>query len=219
MAGKRLGATLSHLVRRDLARAIARPADLLLPPAFFLLVAILFAFALGAEAPLLARAAGAILWVAALLASLLPVATLYAVDEADGTLDQLAVRGIAAETLAVARIVSTGLGLGLPLLVALGPALLLLGVPLQAMPGLAGALFLGTLGLAALANVVGALTLNARGGGGLVAVLLVPLSLPILIFGSGVEAAGAARLLAAAVLVLLAMAPFATAMALRLARG
>lgn len=207
------------LVRRDLARAIARPADLLLPPAFFLIVAILFAFALGAEAPLLARAATAILWVAALLASLLPVGTLYAADEADGTLDQLAVRGIAAEMLALARILSTSLMLVVPLLAALVPALILLGVPLAAGPRLAAALALGTVGLAALANVVGALTLQARGGGGLVAVLLVPVALPILIFGSGLEAAGAFRLLAASALVLVALSPFATAMALRLARG
>jgi heme exporter protein B len=211
--------TIRRLVGRDLARAFARPADLLLPPAFFLLVAILFAFALGADGLLLSRAATAILWVAALLASLLPVATLYAADEADGTLDQLTVRGIAAETLALARIISSSLLLGLPLLVALAPAFLLLGVPIEEAPRLAGALLLGSLGLAALANIMGALTLGARGGGGLVAILVVPVALPILIFGSGLGAAGALRLLAASVLLLLALAPFATAMALRLARG
>jgi len=214
-----LPALLARLVARDLARAVARPAEALLPPLFFLLVAILFAFALGGEAGLLARVAGGVLWVAALLASLLPVAGLYAADWADGTLDQLAVRGIAPETLAAARLLASALLLLLPLLAVLVPALLLLGVDPRGAGPLAGALALGGLGLAALANMVGALTLGARGGGGLVALLLVPLALPVLIFGAGLEAAGAPRLLAAAVLLLVALSPLVAGTALRLARG
>lgn len=214
-----LAALLGRLIARDLARAVARPAEALLPPAFFLLVAILFAFAMGGEAGLLARIAGGVLWVAALLASLLPVAGLYAADGADGTLDQLAVRGIAPETVAAARLVASALLLVGPLLVALVPALLLLGVGLAGAGPLAGALALGGLGLAALANMVGALTLGARGGGGLVALLLVPLALPVLIFGAGMGEAGASRLLLAAVLLLVAASPLVAGMALRLARG
>lgn len=217
MAG--LPALLGRLVARDLARAVARPAEALLPPLFFLLVAILFAFALGGEAGLLARVAGGVLWVAALLASLLPVGSLYAADGADGTLDQLAVRGIAPETVAAARLIASALLLVGPLLVALVPALLLLGVGLAGAGPLAGALALGGLGLAAIANMVGALTLGARGGGGLVAILLVPLALPVLIFGAGVGEAGALRLLLAAVLLLVALSPLVAGMALRLARG
>jgi heme exporter protein B len=214
-----LAPLMARLVVRDLERAIARPADALLPPLFFLLVAILFAFALGGEAGLLARVANGVLWVAALLASLLPVTGLYAADGADGTLDQLAVRGVAPETLAAARLVSGALMLLVPLLVALVPALLLLGVDLARAGPLVSGLALGGLGLAALANMVGALTLGARGGGGLVAILLVPLALPILIFGAGLGEAGALRLLAASVLLLVALSPLVAGFALRLARG
>jgi heme exporter protein B len=207
------------LLLRDLSRALARPAEALLPPLFFLLVTIVFAFALGPEPGLLVRAAGAVLWVGALLASLLPVAGLWAADQADGTLDQLAVRGVAGELLALVRILSGFLLLVVPLMAALPVAALLLGVPLAALPALAIALSTGAAGLSALSSVVGALLVGARGGGGLVALLLVPVALPILIFGVSQEGPGALRLLAAATLLLLAVAPFATAAALRLARG
>lgn len=101
---------------------------------------------------------------------------------------------------------------------ALGPAPALLAIPWGDAPRLALALALGSLGLAALANLVAALTVGARGGGGLVALLVVPLALPVLIFGSSLGEPGALRLVAAASLLLAALSPFATAAALRLAR-
>ena len=206
------------LLGRDLARALARPGEALLPPLFFLIVSIVFAFALGPEPGLLARAAAGVLWVRALLASLLPVAGLWSADQTDGTLDQLGVRGVSGELLALARIVSGFLLLALPLAAALPVAALLLGAPIASLGILALALALGCLGLSALSSIVGALLVGARGGGGLVAILLVPVALPILIFGASAGAPGALRLLAAANLLALAVAPFATAAALRLAR-
>jgi heme exporter protein B len=204
------------LVGREFARAFARPAEALLPPLFFLLVAVVFAFALGPDPGLLARAGGAVLWVAVLLASLLPVAALFQGDAADGTLDQYAVRGIAGETLALARLLALWLLLLVPLLLALPAAAALLSLPLGEALRLLPRLALGTLGLAALAVVVGALMIGARGGGGLVAILLVPVALPLLIFGTG---AGGLALLGAATLLLVAIAPLAAGAAIRLARS
>jgi heme exporter protein B len=176
-----------HLVRRDLA-LIARSPAVWMPVMFFVLVAALFPFAVGPDARLLARIAPGILWVSALLAALLPVETLLAPDMEDGTLDQLASRGIAMETVA-----------------------------LDAAQGwrLALALLVGTPALAALAVVAAALTAGLRGGGALAGLIVLPLALPVLIFGVGAEQAGALRLLAAASLVSLAVAPFAAGAALK----
>lgn len=208
-----------QLMARDLSLMAARPGEWLMPLVFFLLVALLLPFAIGPEAALIARLAVGILWVGALLASLMPVQTLFALDAADGTLDQLLVRGIATETLAATRMLALWLGFGLPLLLATPVAAILLGVGggllLLLLPGL----LLGTLGLAALAVVAAAITLGARGGGGLVALLVVPLAIPLLLFGSRPAEPGALGLLAATALLLAAIAPFAAGGALRISRG
>ncbi len=201
------------LVRRDLALALRRPGALLLPVVFFVLVAALFPFAVGPDARLLARIAPGILWVAALLASLLPVETLVAPDVADGTLDQVAVRGIALETWAAARLLAHWLGFAVPLLIALPVAGVLLGLPDLGL--LAAGLALGTPALAALALLAASLTASLGGGGALAGLIVVPLALPVLIFGVGAAAPGALRLLAASSLVLVALTPFAAAAAVR----
>lgn len=210
---------LWRLVTRDLTLTVARPGQWLLPMLFFLLVALLFPFSLGPEQAMLRRLAPGIAWTAALLASLIPVTSLYAADQLDGTLDQFMVRAIAFETLATARIVSLWMTFALPLLLALPVAAVFLGLEWGRLPALAGGLMAGALGLSALANVAAALTLGARGGAGLVALLMVPLALPLLIFGSRPHEPGALGLLGAATLLLVALAPFATAAALRGARG
>lgn len=208
------------LVRRDLALALRRPGALALPVVFFVLTAALFPFAVGPDARILARIAPGVIWVAALLASLLPVEMLASPDAADGTLDQIAVRGIALETWAAARLVAHWLGFAVPLLLALPVAGVLLGLP--ALSPLAAALALGTPALAALALLAACLTAGLRGGGALAGLIVVPLALPVLIFGVGGDAAqdhgGALRLLAASSLVLVALTPFAAAAALRAAR-
>jgi heme exporter protein B len=210
---------LWRLIRRDLALMAGRPGEWLMPLIFFLLVAILLPFAIGPEPRLLARLAPGILWVGALLASLMPVATLFATDAGDGTLDQLLVRGVATETLAAARLLALWLGFGAPLLVAAPVAAMLLNADvmlvLKLLPGLAA----GALGLAALAVVAASVTLGARGGGGLVAMLVVPLAIPMLLFGSRPEEPGSLGLAVAAALLLAALAPFAAGAALRASRG
>ena len=202
------------LVRRDLG-LVARSPALWLPVMFFVLVAALFPFAVGPDARLLARIAPGVVWVAALLAALLPVETLVAPDVEDGTLDQLAARGIAMELVAAARIVAHWLGFTLPLLAALPIAAILVGMDSAVTKSLAVALLLGTPALASLAVIAAALTAGLRGGGALAGLIILPLALPVLIFGVGSTAPGALKLLAAASLVAMAVGPFAAAGAMR----
>lgn len=203
------------LVRRDLALSVARPGALLLPVLFFLMVAIIVPFAVGPDAALLARIGPGTIWVAALLASLLPVETLYAPDAADGTLDQLVSRGVSLELLAAARLVAHWLAFALPLLAALPIAGALLDLDRDTLARTALGLLIGTPALAGLAGLAAALTVGGRGGG-LAGLLILPLAVPILIFGTGMaEAAVALKLLGAASLFLTAVAPLATGAALR----
>jgi heme exporter protein B len=149
----------------------------------------------------------------------MPVATLVASDAADGTLDQFLVRGIAAETLAAARMLALWLGFGLPLLAAAPLAALLLNAEMALIARLLPGLAAGALGLAALAVLAGSVTLGSRGGGGLVALLVVPLALPLLLFGSRPLQPGSLGLAVAAALVLAAIVPFAAGAAIRTARS
>jgi heme exporter protein B len=208
------------LVRRDLARAFAG-GGLVLPLIFFLLVATLFPFAIGTDAVLLGKIGGGALWTAALLAALLPIERLIAPDQASGVLDQLAVRGLSEEEVAVTKIVAHWLGFGPPLMLAAVPAAALLGLDGAALGRLEAGLALGTPGLAALSLATAALTAGLRGSGALAGLVMLPLAVPLLIFGAGAlgpQGAGAFKLLAACSLLLLAGAPFVAGAALRAAR-
>ncbi len=182
----------------------------LIPLVFFVIVASLSAFAIGPDAVLLGRVAAGSLWVAALLAALLPVGTLIAEDVSDGTMDQLRVRGLALETIMISRLVGHWLSFSPALLLAavIGGAMLNADV----VPLVTG-LLIGTPALAGLGLTAAALVAGARGGSALAGLIILPLALPVLIFGSG----EAWRLLAAASLVLTALSPFAAAAALRAA--
>ena len=208
-----------RLMARDFSLMASRPGEWLMPLLFFLLVALLLPFAIGPEPALIVRLAAGILWVGALLASLMPVQALFSLDAADGTLDQLLVRGVATETLALARMLALWLGFGLPLLLATPLAAVFLGVGGALLLLLLPGLLCGTLGLSALAVVAGSVTLGARGGAGLVALLVVPLAIPLLLFGSRPDEPGSLGLLAATALVLAAITPFAAGGALRISRG
>ncbi|MET0269135.1 MAG: heme exporter protein CcmB [Sphingomonas sp.] len=208
---------LLALVARDLGIAW-RGGGAVLPIVFFLLVATLFPFAIGPDGVLLARAGGGALWMAALLAALLPVDRLIAPDRESGVLDQLAVRGIARETIAIGRIVAHWLSFGPPLLLAAFPAAALLRLETATLLRLLAGLALGTPGLAALAVATSALTASLRAGGALTGLLMLPLAIPVLIFGAGAlgeSGGGGLKLLAATSLMLVAASPFVAAAALR----
>lgn len=207
-----------HLARRDLSLAVGRPAQALLPALFFLLVGLLLPFAIGPDAPLIRQLAPGIAWVGALLASLLPVTTLYAHDAEDGTLDQYLTRNIAPETLALARMLALWLSFTLPLLATLPILAAIQGLDLESLHNLSAMLAVGGLGLAALAGIAGALSVGASGGGGLAAIVVLPLALPLLIFGSSGDTGGT-RLLVAATILLAGISPIASGAALRTARG
>ncbi|MEA3008909.1 MAG: heme exporter protein [Sphingomonadales bacterium] len=212
---------MTGLVGREL-RLAASGGRALLPLIFFLLVAALFPFAIGPDPALLARTGGGALWVAALLAALLPVDRLIEPDRASGVLDQLAVRGISEESVAAAKLAGHWLSFGPPLLLAALPAAALMKLPAPVLIRLELGLLAGTPGLAALTLIVAALTAGLRTTGALAGLLMLPLAVPILIFGAGLTepngSAGALKLLAAASLLLVAIAPFAAGAAIRAAR-
>ena len=208
---------MAALIWRDLARAF-RTGGIALPVAFFLLVATLYPFAVGPDGPLLAKTGGGVLWVAALLAALLPVDRLIAPDVESGVLDQLAVRGIADEIIATAKIIAHWLGFGPALMLAAIPAAALLRLDGPTLMTVEIGLLLGTPGLAALGVMIASLTSGLRGASALTGLLMLPLAIPILIFGAGSlgpSGIGGLKLLAAASLLLVAIAPFATGAALK----
>ena len=209
-----------RLVTRDLSRALAS-GGIAMPVVFFLLVATLYPFAVGPDAALLGRSGGGMLWVAALLAALLPVDRLVAPDAASGVLDQLAVRGISDELVVTAKMIAHWVGFALPLMLAAVPAAALLNLDRAVLAKLEIGLLLGTPGLAALGVMVACLTTGLKGTSALTGLLMLPLAIPILIFGAGSLApidGGALKLLAAASLLLVAITPFAGGAALRAGR-
>ncbi len=159
---------------------------------------------------------------AALLAALLPVERLVEPDRASGVLDQLAVRGIADESVALAKLVGHWLSFGPPLMLAAIPAAALMKLPENVLLRLELGLLIGTPGLAALTLMVAALTAGLRGTGALAGLLMLPVAVPILIFGAGLieqgSDTGAVQLLGAVSLLLVAAAPFAAGAAMRASR-
>jgi heme exporter protein B len=201
---------------RDIRRAWIG-GGALLPVAFFLLVAILFPFAVGPDTALLARIGGGVLWAAALLAALIPVERLIAPDLNSGTIDQLLIRGQSPATIAFAKLIAHWLSFAPPILLAALPAAALLDLPTDTLLRVELGLLIGTPGLAALAVAVGALVAGLRGAGAIAGLLLLPLAVPLLIFGAGSleGGAGALKLLAAVSLLLVAGAPFVAGAAIR----
>ncbi len=208
------------LIARDLRLAFGR-GGATLPVIFFLLVATLYPFGVGPDGALLARTGGGVLWIAALLASLLPIDRLIAPDADHGVLDQLAVRGISDEGVAGARIVAHWLSFGPALMLAVLPAAALLRLSGETLARLETGLLIGTPGLAALSVMVAAITASLRSAGALAGLLLIPLAIPLLIFGAGALdplGSSAFKLLAAVSLLLVAIAPFASGAAIRAMR-
>lgn len=185
-----------------------------LPIAFFLLVVALTPFAVGADARLLGRIGSGMLWIAALTAALLPVERLIEPDRADGILDQLALHGLAEESVAFAKILAHWVTFGPLILIAAVPGAALLAIEGNTLIATEIALAIGTPGLAALAVAIAAVTSGLPRAGSLAGLLLLPLAVPLLIFG-----AGNALLLEAAIsLLLTAGAPFVAGAAIRASR-
>ncbi|MCW3846400.1 heme exporter protein CcmB [Sphingomonas sp. LB-2] len=208
------------IVLREIRRAWSS-GGLLLPVAFFLLVAILFPFAVGPDGKLLARIGGGVIWAAALLAALLPVERLIAPDAESGVLDQFAVRGLSDAGVAAAKMAGHWLGFAPALLAATVIAAGLLRLPGETLVQVELGLLIGTPGLAALGVVTAALVSGLRGAGALAGLVMLPFAVPLLIFGAGsVEGTpGALKLLAAFSLLLVAGCPFVAGAAMRMGRS
>jgi len=211
------------LFRRDLRLALRQGGEVGLVLGFFTLAVLLFPFGVGPEPELLDRIAGGIIWVAALLAAVLSLDRLFAADHADGGLDLIALSPLPLELSALAKIMAHWVTTGLPLTVISPLLALFVNLDPEGIPVLTLGLLLGTPALSLLGGIAAALTLGARRPGVLVSLVVLPLYLPPLIFGSGaVEASltgdGAYAhllLLGAVTLAALPLAPLATAAALR----
>ena len=203
---------IARLIARDVRRGLTGAAWL--PIAFFLLVAALIPFAVGPNARLLSRIGSGALWIAALTAALLPVERLIESDRADGVLDQLALHGLAEESVAFAKILAHWLTFAPLLLIGAIPASALLAMNGRALLRVEIALAVGTPGLAALALAIAAVTAGLPRAGSLAGLLLLPLAVPVLIFG----ASNALLLEAAVSLLLTAGAPFVAGAAIRASR-
>jgi heme exporter protein B len=203
---------IGALIARDVRRGFTGGAWI--PVAFFLLVVALMPFALGPDARLLSRIGSGALWIAALTAALLPIERLIEPDRADGALDQLALHGVAEESIAAAKIVAHWLTFAPLLLIAAIPGAVLLAMNGPSLLRAEIALAIGTPGLAALAVAIAAVTAGFARAGSLAALLLLPLAVPLLIFG----AADALLLEAAVSMLLTAGAPFVAGAAIRAAR-
>jgi heme exporter protein B len=215
------------LVRRDLALSLRQAADALVAVMFAVLVVVLFAFGVGPEQEVLARVSAGVVWVAALLAAMLSLDRLFQADHDDGALEQLALGPLPLWSLALAKSASHWLVTGLPLIVAAPALALMMAMPADGLAALIAAMLLGTPCFSLLGAIGAALVLGARRGGVLVAFLILPLAIPVLIFGAAAtEAALTAQdsvphlmLLGACLLASLALAPVAAAAALRQAVG
>jgi heme exporter protein B len=210
---------IGRLIARDVRRSLGGAAWL--PIAFFLAVATLVPFAIGPDAELLARIGGGTLLIAALTAALLPIERLVEPDRASGVLDQMVLHGVAEESIAAAKIAAHWLTFAPLLLLAAFPASAILGLPAEALGRSILALAVGTPALAAVAVAVAALTAGLPRAGSLAGLLLLPIAVPLLIFGAAATAEGASSALvleAAISLLVTAASPFVAGAAIRAAR-
>ncbi|MDH2918827.1 MAG: heme exporter protein CcmB [Sideroxydans sp.] len=212
------------VIRRDLLLAMRRRADVLTILVFFVMVVSLFPLGVGPEMSMLRKMAAGVLWVAALLASMLSLGRLFSADYLDGTLEQMMLNPQSLAVLVLGKMVAHWLVSGLPL-VLVAPILgLQFDMSPQALGVLMLGLLLGTPILSMLGAIGAALTLGLRGGGVLLSLLVLPLCIPVLIFGtgaveavaSGVSVVSNLSLIAALLMMCLVFTPWVTAQALRI---
>lgn len=219
-----LGAIMLAVLRREIALAMRQKGEVLTPLVFFIVIASLFPLGVGPESALLLRMAPGVLWVSALLAAMLSLQRMFASDYADGSLEQMLLSSTPLALLVAAKALSHFLLSGLPL-VLVAPVLgLQFGLDGPALGILMLSLLLGTPTLSLIGSIGASLTLGVRGAGVLLSLLILPLYIPVLIFGAGaVEAyasglgpGGHLSLLAALLVLALFFAPLATTAALKI---
>jgi len=212
------------VLQRDLQLAARRRVESLLPLVFFVVAVSLFPLGVGPEPQTLRQIAPGVVWVCALLASMLSVGTLYASDHADGSLEQMLLAPQSAVPVAAAKATAHWVVTGLPLIVAAPVIGLLFDLSAPALQALVTGLLLGTPVLSLLGGLGAALTLGLRSGGMLLILIVLPLATPALIFGAGaaatveqgLSASGHYSLLGALLIATACGAPWATAAALRI---
>ena len=211
------------IVRRDVRLAFRQGTDTLMTLAFFVIAVVLFPFGVGPEPNVLARIGGGVVWVAALLASMLALERLFQTDYEDGGLELLALAPMPLQIVVLAKVLAHWLATGLPLAVVAPMLGVLMNVPPDVFPILVAALLLGTPTLSLIGAIGAGLILGARRGGVLLALLVLPLFIPVLVFGvSAVEVAAQGFSPKASLLILgglllaaLALGPWAAAAAIR----
>lgn len=217
--------TLYCVIRRDLLLVFRRRADVLTTLFFFVIVCTLFPLGVGPEQALLRTMAPGILWVASLLASMLALGRLFALDYADGTLEQMMLSSEPLTVIVIGKVIAHWLVSGF-LLILVAPLLAVqFDLPRESILVLVYSLLIGTPILSLIGAIGAALTLGVRGGGVLLSLLILPLYIPVLIFGAGAVGAETSGLGGDAHLLLLggllaaaaALTPWATAVALRIA--
>jgi heme exporter protein B len=217
-------AAMSLIVRRELCLSFRRPGQLLQPLVFFLIVTTLFPLSLSPQLSLLRDMAPGVLWVAALLSSLLSLDSLFKSDADDGTLEQLAICGQELSVIVIAKALAHWLVSGAALVVVSPLVGVALGIPTSAFATMMLSLALGTLTLSWLGAIGAGLTVGLRRGNVLLSLIVLPLAMPLLIFGAnatdraigGTSPAGPLYFLAALCVFTCTLAPFAATAALRI---
>jgi heme exporter protein B len=212
------------IVRRDLLLAWRRPGDIMNPLFFFAMVAALFPLAVGPSPEQLQFIGPTVLWVAALLAMLLSLNSMFLSDFEDGSLDQMLVSPLPLSALALGKAIVHWLTSGLPLVLVSPVVAITFQMPFSVTGFLMLTLLLGTISLSLLGSVGAALTVGLHRGTALLSLLILPLAMPVLIFGartvslvaSGDGVAGGLYFLGAYAVLVMSFAPFATAAALRI---
>ena len=215
--------TLLWIIRRDVTIAMRRRTDIFVTLVFFVIVVSLFPLGIGPELETLRLLAPGVVWVGALLASMLALEQLFSADHRDGTLEQMLLTPQPLSLLVIGKVIAHWLITGLPLVIMAPLLALQYDMPGESMRVLIITLLLGTPTLSLLGAIGAALTLGLRSGGVLVALLVLPLYIPVLIFGAGAVEATASGLggeahlsmLGAILLLALLGTPLATAAALR----
>ncbi len=219
-----MSAALFAVVRRDLLLALRQRGDVVNVLLFFIVVVTIVPLGVGPELNVLRMIGAGTVWVAALLASIVSLARMFAQDYADGSLEQMMLAGQPASIIVIGKILAHWLVTGAPITLAAVPISVMFDLGLEPAGTLVAALALGTPALSLIGAVGAALTLGLRGGGVLVTLLVLPLTVPVLIFGAGAVDATAGGLSATADLLLLgglslgaaALAPWAIVTALRI---